>query len=299
MEAAQKIVDKAAERAGYNSPLLYHGTNIRFSFQSVDKKSKTEYNKRKKKGSYYNEQETQFNIWQNSASTPVGTMKAFTRFDKKLHFYQKTEDGCIEITKIEFDEHEVLMHEQDYESVERRIDVLSHKYETVRKGRGNKNYNVYRHSRKNAGNDFGSEGEGVQNEQSGNLEHGRGDSEKTSEIKLSLQETAQAGEVKEKLIQENDNLRVANTLLKKEMKLTRGRMLSLDNTRLIARQLTDQYSSDYDRELLARQIYNIFNHYDESGDYDYLINYLATIGKRVVARSSAVDSSLYEDYEVS
>lgn len=114
-------------------------------------------------------------------------------------------------------------------------------------------------------------------------------------IKLSLQETAQAGEVKEKLIQENDNLRVANTLLKKEMKLTRGRMLSLDNTRLIARQLTEQYSSDYDRELLARQIYNIFNHYDETGDYDYLMNYLATIGKRVVARSSAVDSSLYED----
>lgn len=118
-------------------------------------------------------------------------------------------------------------------------------------------------------------------------------------IKLSLQETAQAGEVKEKLIQENDNLRVANTLLKKELKLTRGRMLSLDNTRLIARQLTEQYSSDYDRELLARQIYNIFNHYDEMGDYDYLMNYLATIGKGVVARSSAVDSSLYEDYEVS
>lgn len=121
--------------------------------------------------------------------------------------------------------------------------------------------------------------------------------EDNPDIRFSLQETAQAGEVKEKLIKENDNLRVANTLLKKEMKLTQGRMLSLDNTRLIARQLTEQYSSDYDRELLARQIYNIFNHYDETGDYDYLINYLATIGKRVVARSSAVDSTLYEDYE--
>ncbi len=116
-------------------------------------------------------------------------------------------------------------------------------------------------------------------------------------IKLSLQETAQAGEVKEKLIQENDNLRVANTLLKKEMKLTQGRMLSLDNTRLIARQLTEQYSSDYNNEALAREIYNIFNHYDKTGDYDYLINYLVTVGKRVVARSSAVDNSLYEDYE--
>ncbi len=116
-------------------------------------------------------------------------------------------------------------------------------------------------------------------------------------IKLSLQETAQAGEVKEKLIQENDNLRVANTLLKKEMKLTRGRMLSLDNTRLIARQLTEQFSSDYNNEALAREIYNIFNHYDKTGDYDYLMNYLVTVGKRVVARSSAVDNSLYEDYK--
>lgn len=103
-----------------------------------------------------------------------------------------------------------------------------------------------------------------------------------------MAETARAGETREQLIRENDNLRVANTLLKKEMKLTRGRMLSLDNTRLIARQLTEQFSSDYNNEALAREIYNIFNHYDKTGDYDYLMNYLVTVGKRVVARSSAV-----------
>ena len=127
-------------------------------------------------------------------------MKAFTRFDKKIHFYQKTENGCVEITSKEFDEYEVLKHEQDYESVERRIDVLSHKYETVRKGRGYKDFNVYGQSRKDAGNDFSLEREGFQNEQSGNLERSRGDSEETSEIKLSLQETAAAGETREQLI---------------------------------------------------------------------------------------------------
>ena len=171
-----------------------------YSSNKIEKYTEKEYNKRRKKGSYYNEQETQFNIWQNSASTPVGAMKAFTRFDKKIHFYQKTDVGCIEITSKEFDEYEVLKHEQDYESVERRIDVLSHKYETVRKGRGYKDYNVYRQSRKDAGNDFSLEREGFQNEQSGNLERSRGDSEETSEIKLSLQETAAAGETREQLI---------------------------------------------------------------------------------------------------
>ena len=33
-------------------------------------------------------------------------MKAFTRFDKKIHFYQKTENGCVEITSKEFDEYD-------------------------------------------------------------------------------------------------------------------------------------------------------------------------------------------------
>ncbi|MBR5232671.1 MAG: hypothetical protein IKW03_00530 [Clostridia bacterium] len=202
-------------------------SDIRFSFQSVDKKNKTEYNKRKKKGSYYNEQETQFNIWQNSASTPVGAMKAFTRFDKKIHFYQKIKDGCIEIAEWEFNERKYSEYVEDLERAKTRVNVLSPS--NGNGGRRNSKYDsVYRYAGTDTGNDFGSEGEGLQNEQSGNLERGRGDSEETSEIKLSLQETAQAGEVKEKLIQENDNLRVANKLLKSEMQLTKGRMIPFD-----------------------------------------------------------------------
>ncbi len=86
-------------------------------------------------------------------------------------------------------------------------------------------------------------------------------------------------------------------MLKKELQLTRGKTLSYNTARSIASNLVKEYSSDYDKSQLTKEIYNIFNHYDKTGDYDYLMNYLATIGKRVVVRSSAVDNTLYEDYE--
>ena len=121
--------------------------------------------------------------------------------------------------------------------------------------------------------------------------------EEKPDIRFSLKETADSAAVREQLLKDNDNLRVANALLKKELKLTQGKMLSYDTAKDIAKYLTSEYSSHYDTTRLSREIYNIFNHYDKTGDYDYLMNYLATIGKRVVARSSAVDNSLYEDYE--
>ena len=43
-------------------------------------------------------------IWKDQASITVGETKAFTRFDKKIHFYEKTENGCIEIAEWEFNE---------------------------------------------------------------------------------------------------------------------------------------------------------------------------------------------------
>lgn len=116
-------------------------------------------------------------------------------------------------------------------------------------------------------------------------------------IKLSLKETAEASENRENLIKANDNLRVANALLKKELKLTQGKMISYDAAKNIAKYLTSEYSSQYDTTRLSREIYNIFNHYDKTGDYEYLMDYLATIGRRVVEQSSAVDNTLYEDYE--
>lgn len=207
--------------------VVFSDANVSFSSQDVERYTEKEYNKREKKGSYYNKQETQFNIWQNSASTPVGTMKAFIRFDKKLHFYQKTEDGCIEITSKEFDSIRYTQDGEEYDKAEVPVDT-NIENNGVAERRNIESDAVYGYSGngRRDGNNF--EREELQNEQSGNLERSRGDSEETSEIKLILQETAQAGEVKEKLIQENDNLRVANKLLKSKMQLTKGRMIPFD-----------------------------------------------------------------------
>lgn len=92
---------------------------------------------------------------------------------------------------------------------------------------------------------FGSES----SEDSRGKQDGRRSIESDSEsgIKLSLQETAAAGEKREQLIRENDNLRVANTLLKKELQLTQGKMISFDNAKDIAKYLTTEYSADYEK----------------------------------------------------
>lgn len=137
------------------------------------------------------------------------------------------------------------------------------------------------------------------NENSRGMQSGRRSFAENSEpkVKLSLKETAEASEDRANLIKANDNLRVANALLKKELKLTQGKMVSYDTAKNIAKYLTSEYSSHYDTTRLSREIYNIFNHYDKTGDYEYLMDYLATIGRRVVEQSSAVDNTLYEDYE--
>ena len=40
-------------------------------------------------------------IWRDGGAS-VGSTKAFIRFDKKIHFYEKTENGCVEITEVVF-----------------------------------------------------------------------------------------------------------------------------------------------------------------------------------------------------
>ena len=62
----------------------------------LEESKKPRYNKKTK----YSETETLFLQWENGSS-PVGEVKQFTRF-KEHHFYEKTADGCVEITAEEF-----------------------------------------------------------------------------------------------------------------------------------------------------------------------------------------------------
>ena len=65
---------------------------------SLEKQSKSKYNKR----SRYSETETLFLSWENG-SAPVGEVKKFVRYGK-THYYEKTENGCVELSRSQYNE---------------------------------------------------------------------------------------------------------------------------------------------------------------------------------------------------
>lgn len=116
-------------------------------------------------------------------------------------------------------------------------------------------------------------------------------------MKFSLQETSDAAKAREELLKANDNLRVANTVLKNELKTTHGKSISIKDAEKIAKQMLREFNSKYDSAQLTESIYNIFRYYDsEENNPDYVIDYLTTVAKDVVSKSEALDSTLYDEY---
>lgn len=81
----------------------------------LEKKRLRKYNKR----SRYSETETLFMSWQNG-SAKAGEIKRFVRFGK-IRYYEKTEDGCVELSKTQYDERNGLDGENTYRRAKRRI----------------------------------------------------------------------------------------------------------------------------------------------------------------------------------
>lgn len=74
--------------------------------------------KSNKKGSYYNDTETNFMSWSNSASVEVGSIRSFKRFGKQ-RFYERTANGVVELSKKQFNEKlEETKYEADYKQTE-------------------------------------------------------------------------------------------------------------------------------------------------------------------------------------
>ncbi len=88
-----------------------NGAGARYS---VAKPRKKKYNKH----SLYSEHETNYYIWAQSGE--AGTVRKFTR-SGKLHYYQKTEDGCVEISKAQYIERNEEYAENTYRRAERRL----------------------------------------------------------------------------------------------------------------------------------------------------------------------------------
>lgn len=58
--------------------------------------------KKKRKGSWYSQEESQFLIWSHGSAS-VGEVNTFIRF-KKRRYYEKTADGCVEISARQYEE---------------------------------------------------------------------------------------------------------------------------------------------------------------------------------------------------
>lgn len=75
--------------------------------------------KRKGKSSMgYNQARTELLIWANGTA-PVGEVKCFSRFGE-LHYYEKTEDGFVELSRAQYDERNDFDAQNTYARVQRQ-----------------------------------------------------------------------------------------------------------------------------------------------------------------------------------
>lgn len=94
------LVDAAQVKAGNGSAVRGDQREQRQSRKKVERDEQKRYNKRSK----YSEAETLFLQWANGSS-PAGETKKFPRFGR-FHFYEKTVDGCVEISRRVYNERE-------------------------------------------------------------------------------------------------------------------------------------------------------------------------------------------------
>lgn len=92
------LVDAAKARAGNEVAVKGERREQRQNRKKVERDEQKRYNKRSK----YSEAETLFLQWANGPS-PEGETKKFPRFGR-FHFYEKTVDGCVEISRRVYNE---------------------------------------------------------------------------------------------------------------------------------------------------------------------------------------------------
>ena len=81
--------------------------------------------RKKRRRGRYNETETLFLIWSNG-SGPVGEVKRFARFGK-IHYYQKTETGCVELSRKQYNERSRYNAENIDRQAERGISEIANR----------------------------------------------------------------------------------------------------------------------------------------------------------------------------
>lgn len=89
--------------------------------EKLDDDDRRKYSKR----SVYSETETLFLQWSNG-SAPVGEVKRFSRFGKH-HFYEKTAEGCVELSRAQYNERIERNAENAYTRVQRQVNGTADK----------------------------------------------------------------------------------------------------------------------------------------------------------------------------
>ena len=163
--------------------------------EKIDKDKGKAHNKKRR---IYNEQETLFMIWQESASTPIGEKKAFERGNAVI-LYEKTEGGCVELSR-----RKIKKEEQEYERTYRKTNESFNWYlEEVESdmGRSEENNNFHRFAGNTVRSGGQTERERLQSDTKRNNEHLLSSDNRTSDVtdseetKNSLKRTDSEGTV--------------------------------------------------------------------------------------------------------
>ena len=105
LEKAKREFERAFREAQKNNV----ADDTKFSLENSNNRK---YNKR----SRYSETETLFLSWENG-SAPVGEVKKFVRYGK-IHYYEKTDNGCVELSRSQYNERNVAY----VENIDRRAE---------------------------------------------------------------------------------------------------------------------------------------------------------------------------------
>ena len=244
------------------------------------------------KNSKYNEYETLRMQWANSAATEAGDMAILNRKGREFVLLKATGNDTIELMKGTYKKVRSY-YERAYGKTNYNI------YEDTDSLESERNRNTWdmldaenrRHAVRDAGQD---ERKGLQTDTAGNDEHLRGRHRGTS-FRKSLNDTRTVNS----LVKENEKLREALELAKRELQLTKGHKMNPKQVEALARGILRKTSSRYSQKTLTENLTRIFEYIanDKEANYSVAIDAMADLSKAVLEESYVKNDSLYTQYK--
>lgn len=244
------------------------------------------------KNSKYNEYETLRMQWANSAATEAGDMAILNRKGREFVLLEATGNDTIELMKGTYKKVRSYYERTYGETIHRIYEhIESIKAEQNRDTGDLLNAGNRRHAVRDAGQDGR---KGLQTDTAGNDEHLRGSHQGTS-FRKSLNDTRTVNS----LVKENEKLREALELAKRELQLTKGHKMNPKQVEALARGILRKTSSRYSQKTLTENLTRIFEYIanDKEANYSVAIDAMADLSKAVLEESYVKNDSLYTQYK--